>query len=412
MNVQPKVWDIRGTDFLDNPEQQLTAMRNEGAVVRAKIPLMGPVWMTTTDSAARKLLKDSVNFSRDPVAAGRKPLDRMMWWMPRFMAPLMNNIIMSDGEKHKRLRKLVDHAFARTEIDDLRPQIARIAHDLLDELPTDRPVDLIATYTHKLPVLVICALLGIPDDHREKISGWIAPISGPTNGFTMLRALPGLRKIMNHFRADFETVRRTGRSGLIHELVCAEADGDRLNEDELLSMVFTLFVAGHETTVHLINDIILAMVDRPEIAPRIAQAPEEIQLLVEEAMRYFSPVMMTKPHFTVRDVTFEGVELARGDMITALLIGANHDEARFQDPQTFKQMRRPNAHLGFGFGPHICLGMQLARAEAQVAIEVLFQRFPDLQLAVSTDQIEWSKRTGMRGPKALPVRLMGKARLA
>ena len=134
MNVQPKVWDIRGTDFLDKPEQQLTAMRNEGAVVRAKIPLMGPVWMTTTDSAARKLLKDSVNFSRDPVAAGRKPLDRMMWWMPRFMAPLMNNIIMSDGEKHKRLRKLVDHAFARTEIDDLRPQIARIAHDLLDEL--------------------------------------------------------------------------------------------------------------------------------------------------------------------------------------------------------------------------------------------------------------------------------------
>jgi len=407
VNKATKTWDIRGTDFLADPGPQLVQMRRQGALVRVKVPLMGTMWMTTTDAASRALLKDTDSFSRDPARAGNKPMDRYLWWMPRFMSPLMQNLILKDGDEHKRLRNLVDQAFSRAQIEAMRPRIAAMAEGLLDNLPATGSVDIISSYARQLPLLVICDLLGIPQEHREKITRWIAPISGPTNAWRMVTALPGLRRILRHFRADFAEVRRSGRPGLIRELVRAEADGDRLSEDELMAMVFTLFIAGHETTVHLIGDTILGLVDHPQARAALAQDWSRIGLTIEEAMRFFSPVMMTKMHFVTRDVTFHGTRLQRGDMITALLIGANHDPDRVEAPGDFRHDRQPNAHLGFGFGPHVCLGMQLARAEAQIAIETLFTRFPDLELDCPRADLAWSKRTGIRGLQTLPLNLRG-----
>lgn len=396
-------FDLRGQDFLNDPAPLLARMQQAGPMVRVRVPVLGTIWMTTTDAAARQLLKDNENFSRDPARAGQRSLDKLFWWMPGFMAPLMQNMIAKDGAEHARLRRIVDQAFARTEIEQMRPKMRTMAEHLLDELPTDTNVDLIATYARQLPLLVICELLGLPPQNREQVTRLIAPISGPTSTWNMLRALPKLRQLMRHLRDDFATVRTTPRPGLISDLV--QMEGERLSEDELLAMVFTLFVAGHETTVHLIGDLILALLDRPDIRADLRADWSRSGLSVEEAMRYYSPVMMTKAHFATRDQDFLGQKLKRGEMASAFLIAANHDPSRHDAPAQFRAHRQPNAHLGFGFGPHICLGMQLARAEAQIALETLFTRFPDLTLSTDRASLKWNPRLGIRGLSHLPVRL-------
>ncbi len=396
--------DLRDPAFLAHPGPQLAAMRAKGPLVRARIPLIGDVWVTTTDAAARALLKDP-RFRRDPAAAGGRSLTRTYWWLPGFMAPLMENIILKDGTDHARIRGLVDPAFARGSIDDLRPRIAALADDLLDRIDPDRPTDIIAAYCRRLPLLAIAEMLGFAPDDRDHIARLVAPIAGPTNLLSFARALPGLWRSMRFLRADFDQVRQSGRPGLIRDLVQAEDQGDRLSENELLSLVFTLFVAGHETTVHLIGGAILALIDAPDARARLLADPAGLPLATEEFLRHISPVMMTKMHYASQDMLFDGVAVKKGDVATALLIGANHDPARFTDPETLDPARRPNAHLGFGYGPHVCLGMQLARAEGQIALERLFGRFPDLALAQPRDRIVYQPRLGIRGLKRLDLRL-------
>jgi len=190
---------------------------------------------------------------------------------------------------------------------------------------------------------------------------------------------------------------------LIRDLVEAEDAGDTLTDDELLAMVFTLFVAGHETTVHLIGNSLYGLLSNPDTRAVLADDPANVAIMVEEFMRHTSPVMMTKPHFVTADTTFDGVALNQGDMVAALLIGANHDPARHDNPTEFRPLRRPNAHIGFGHGPHVCLGMQLARAEAQVAITQLFTRFPNVRLADENSPVRYIKRTGLHGLHQLNV---------
>lgn len=398
-------YDLRDPDFLANPAPMLEKMRADGPLVRVKLPLLGELWFTTTYAGAREVLKDQEHFSRDPVAAGKKPMERMFWWMPRFMAPLMQNLVLKDGVEHKRLRSLVDQAFARSSIADLKVEITNIADELLDNIDADKPVEIIAAYTRELPLLVICALLGVPEADRRKIARWIAPISSPTGLTALFTALPGLWKTMRHFRKDFEIVRRTGRPGLINDLVHANDGGDQLTEDELVAMVFTLFVAGHETTVHLITDAIVGLTDHPDQRSALLDNWDNAGIAIEEFMRFFSPVMMSKAHFVKKDMDFHGTSLKRGDQVSALLIGANHDPERFNEPDGMQLDRRPNAHLGFGSGPHVCLGMQLARAETQIALERLFTRFPDLQLNKSREKVVHSRRLGIRGFPRLDLNL-------
>jgi len=395
--------DLRDPAFLADPAPTLARIRGEAALVEATLPLLGRIWLTTSDEAARRLLKDQ-RFVRDPKAAGGKPIEKRFWWLPGVIRPLTENIILKDGEDHRRIRALVDRAFARTAIDAKRPRLAAMADGLLDRLDPSGPVDILAAYARPLPLMAICELLGIPDDDRDKVARWIGPISKPTGIASMITALPGLWRVMHHFRSDFATVRRTGRPGLIRELVEAEEDGDRLSENELLSLVFTLFVAGHETTVYLISDAIHSICADLGLRDRLAD-PQALALAVEEFMRFWTPVLMTKANYATEDIEFEGVRLRKGDQVAALLIAANHDPARHAEPEALIPDRRPNAHLGFGHGIHVCLGMQLARAETQVALERLLARFPGIALADPGARPGFNRRLGLRGFKRLDVRL-------
>lgn len=394
--------DLRSTDFLTDPVPALARLRADGPVARMRLPLIGPVWMTTTDAAARALLKDDARFVRDSRGATGKSLAQSFWWMPRRIAPLLQTMILKDGDDHARLRRLVSAAFARTAMDDLRPAIAARAEVLLDRIDPARPIDLVPHYTRPLPFEVICELLGLSEAARPALRRGLAPLSGATGAPQMLIALLRMGGVMRLIRAQLADVRLHPRAGLMSDLVAARDGGDRLSEEELLAMVMMLFVAGHETTVHLINDCLLTLMHRPELRASLAD-PSRMATFVEEAMRFWSPVMMTKLHFVRETCDFQGVRLTKGDRITAFLLAANHDPDRIEAPEHFDPTRLPNPHLGFGFGPHVCLGLQLARAEVAEALRVLLTRYPDVVLDGPPPR--WLRRVGLRGPEALRVRL-------
>jgi cytochrome P450 len=400
------VWNLTSSAYLANPQPQpqLERMRAAGPLVETRVPLIGRTWVTTTAAAARALLKDP-RFVRDPRTPTGRTMRQTLWFLPRFLSPMLDSLILRDGEEHKRLRSLVDRAFARTAIEDLVPDFTRMADRLLDELDPEGPVNLKAAYARPLPLLAICSLLGVPDTDRERVTRWISPLSDP-GPMTFLRAMPGLWRVLRHFRSDLRAVRNMDRPGLIRELVRAEDEGGRLSEEEVLSMVVLLFLAGHETTVHLITDAIASLLSDPRLRDEVLCDLSYLPLAVEEFLRFHSPVMMTKMHYAREDLVFEGVPLRKGSRVSAFLLAANHDPERIESPEKLRPHRRPNAHLAFGFGPHVCLGMQLARAETRVAIMRFFDRFPDATLVGLP---VYARRFGIRGYRALLVRPQPKA---
>ena len=312
------------------------------------------------------------------------------------MRPLTRNIFGFDGAEHRRTRRAVDQSFSRASIETLRPHITRIADHYLDQLNTDRPVDITEDYARLLPLDVISVIIGNKPDLRTTLARAIAPISKPTGILTLLTALPGLCKTQKLLRAEITHIRDTPRDGLlstlIHDPTC------NLTDNEILSLAFILFIAGHETTLHLISDAVFAISEG-------ASFNEPTSISIEEFMRFFSPVMMTKPLFVRETHDRFGQTLKQGDKVIAQLIAANHDPARFKNATDLQTDRRPNAHIGFGFCSHVCLGMHLARLEVQIALERLFQRFPNLERSPIDAPPLYSQRAGFRGMKHLKVKL-------
>lgn len=398
------IYRLNDPDFLADPSGQLARMRAEGPLATVRIPVIGRIRVTTTDEAARLLLKRSDLFRRDPAPITGKSLARRFWWLPAVFKPLLNTMIVQDDPAHRTQRHLVELAFARATIEDLRPEIERMADALLDDLPAGPEVDIVRAYSRRLPFLAICALLGIPARMQHRLTARIAPLSHVTNPLRAIYAVLRLRGVLADFRSLFNEARAAPPGpGLISALVHVDdEDGRALNEDELLAMVMLLFLAGHETTVHLINNAIVSLAEDPGLRARFAGHPETRHLMIEEFMRFHSPVMMTKAMFAAEDTDILGVPVKKGEMLSSLLLAANHDPARFDAPEALQPGRRPNAHLGFGFGPHVCLGMQLARIEATVALERLFARHPTLRLARRPRYLD---RPGLRAPAGITLRL-------
>jgi cytochrome P450 PksS len=327
----------------------------------------------------------------------------MFWWLPPFMRPMLSTLIVRDGEDHRRLRRLVEIAFAKATIADLRPQIVTRADQLLDVVGTGRDVDIETAFTRPLPFDVISALLGLPDALRTRAARDLAPLSHIRGTGSALLALTRLRGVMRAFRADLAHVRQHPRPGLVSDLVAARDGTDQLTQDELLAMVMTLFLAGHETTVHLLNHAIFALVSDPALMTHFRTHPDTRHLMIEEFLRYWSPVVLTKVLIAREDLEFMGEPVRKGERLAAFLLAANYDPAAAEEPDTMQPERRPNAHLAFGFGPHVCLGMQLARAETEIALDRLFARFPEASLSGTGP--DWLRRPGLRARTGLRLDL-------
>jgi len=401
---RPLRFDFTGAETKRDPFPQLAAMRAAGPVIPVRLPLLGKLWITTTHAACLAMVKDNDLFVQEGSHAGKSGTAGMQWWMPKGLRLLAANMLQKDEPDHRRLRKLVDRAFARRDILAMRGRIELLADRILDGFEGRGEVDLAAEYSRRLPLEVICELLGLPDADRAEFSQWTRAFA-LSNALDLFRLMGVVDRMSAYLRGQIEACRRTPRPGLIGELVRDEEDGDKLSETELLAMVFLLLLAGFETTTHLISDSIIALEQHPQQkAFLLADPAGRMESAVEELARYTSPVQSTKPRYVARDTVFFGANLRRGELIMAWLASANADPAQFDRSQELRLDRFPNPHLVFSSGIHFCLGMQLARVETQSALARLYARFPDLKIP-PPDQIRWAGRLGIRGVSALPARV-------
>jgi cytochrome P450 len=291
------------------------------------------------------------------------------------------SMLGSDAPEHTRLRGLVNKAFTPRIVARLEPRMREIARELLDRALEQREVDLIQALTYPLPVIVIAEMIGIPAEDREMFKRWsdaaIANLGLVFFGGVDVERLRRQRALFDEMRAYFvplaEKRRREPREDLLTGLVRAEHEGSRLSHDEMLSMLVLLLVAGNETTTTLIGNAALELLAHPEAEARLRADPGLLPTAIDEVLRTSSPVQFD-PRRATRDVELRGVKIRADDIVLCWLGSANRDESVFPDPERFDPARRPNPHLAFGFGAHHCLGHNLARLEAQVAIGELLAR--------------------------------------
>ena len=400
-------FDILSVEFQRSPWATYDEMRNAGPVVRSRFPIVGPVWMFTDHDACSEMLKNQELFARDPKRAGKKFVAGFLRFMPRGVKALTNNLMSYDGEDHFRLRSLVEQAFRRQSVEEMRPRLRALAEQFIDlfEQSADRQhvVDLHASFSRPYPLEVISELLGLPDEDRPNFSRLGKRLSSVRSLWSMLGASTSLWGIRNYLKHQIEKSRKSPRPGLLSAMIQAEQDGDKMTADELLSMTFLLLLAGHETTSQLLTTTIATLLQFPEQKDKLVANWQLARGAVEESLRYVSPIQISKPRMVTKDVVVHGQQLRRGDYTIAMIGPANHDPAKFCHPEQFDITRDPNPHLSFGAGIHTCLGLKLARAETEVALESIFTRFPDLQLPDPETPPPWSRRLGMRTFDALPV---------
>ncbi len=395
--------DLCATEFKRHPHPNLLQWLNEGPLIESKIPLLGKYKLATTYAACDAVLRDRRRFVMEAANAGRKKRHDFQNYLPPSLRILIQNMIRKDEPDHRRLRSLADQAFRNKNVASMRSGIERVTNQLLDECDPRQTFDLVGQFARELPLLVICELLGLPLKDRKRFSTWVSALTHASFPWGMLKVLPGIKKLMRYLRQRIEIERDQPTGGLISELVAAESEGDRLSENELLSMVFLLLVAGHETTTHLISLSSIALMQREDLRQTWLDEEQLRPSAVDELLRYLSPVQMSKPRYVAEDTSIEGVVLTQGEMVIACLASANLDPAKFENPLTIDFARSPNPQLGFGSGIHFCLGAQLARLETEVALTGLFERWPDLQLAEEESKLRWSKKIGMRVVSPLPV---------
>jgi len=402
-------YDIHSQEYKQNPYPELRRLNEAGPLVELRYPLLGGVKAVTTYEAVAEVLRDRQRFVRDPATAGKRPGSNLPWWMPKAFGPLARVMINRDEPDHRRLRSLVEQAFVRRNIEQLKPRLETLVDRRLDACETaaksDKPVELISTLARPFPIDAICELLGIPEADRGAFARDAEVFAKPMSIWSAVRLIPSIRGITRYIEAQIAECRKNPRPGLITALIEAEDEGERLTEEEMVSMVVLLLLAGHITTVHLIGAGIFVLLEHSEQRQKLCSDWSLAGGCVNELLRFLSPVQTSKPMMPVRDFEWRGYQLKRGERMVALLAAANADADKFPHPERFDMTRESNPHLAFGTGIHVCLGMKLAVAEAEVAIKRLFTRFPELRLAVPADQVRWSPQFGTRGLDKLPVYL-------
>jgi len=393
--------DLSSQEYFRNPAAEIAKLRSAGPVVQVQFPLVGKLWITTTQEAADCVLKDSETFT---MRQGDGTIAGFRWWMPRVLLTLSNHMLSQDEPDHRRLRDIVDEAFRRRAIVEMEPRILAIAEELADGLfAAGTPTDLIERYARKLPLAVICELLGLPPGDRSKFTAWAGRFTRFSGAIGFFATIPGIFAMRHYMEEQLDVVRRRGGEGLIAELVHVEKEGGQINSSEMVAMLFLLLFAGHETTTHLISGSVHELLKNPALRDWLEADWGRVNLAVEEFLRFLSPVQGTKPRYIRKDIELGGVRLKKGDRIMAMLVAANLDPHANAHPEKLDLERKPNRHIAFGTGIHFCLGHQLARMEGICALKALFQRWPNLQLAVDESRIKWRKRPGMRAIEHLPV---------
>ncbi|KJY19183.1 MULTISPECIES: cytochrome P450 family protein [Streptomyces] len=398
--------DLQG-ELLAHPHSVYDRLRDTAPVCRITGTDGTPAWLVTRYDDVRAALADPrLSLDKSHATEGGY---RGMSLPPALDANLLN----MDPPDHTRIRRLVSRAFNSRRTEQLRAPIRATADRLLDALGPAGTADLVTAYAAPLPIIVICDLLGIPEDRRLDFRTWTDALitpdpSRPRAAKEAVVAMLGFfTELMAHKRSrpaddllsDLIAVRdgaEGGGEGL------SEGGDDRLSEDELMSLAFLILFAGYENTVQLIGNAIHTLLQHPEEQARLRKDPSRIPAAVEELARYEGPAPLAIRRFPTEDITIAGVTVPAGETVLLSLSAANRDPARFPRPDLLDLDRDTSGHLALGHGIHYCLGAPLARAETEIALAALLERFPILEAASPAPR--WRPSLRARGLTELPVR--------
>jgi len=395
-----------GAHDRDNPFPMFAQVRDLGPVHAVTLADGHEAWLVVRYSEARAALNDS-RLSKDMHAALATAAEVVAEGLPG--PAFARHMLNVDPPNHTRLRRLVLAAFTQGRIERLRPRIQDVVDDLLSRIAaqgSDSRVDLVDSFAFPLPFTVICDLLGVPESGRaslgRELTALLAPTSSPAE---YARAKKASDAVVAMLSALVEAKQDAPGDDLVTDLITARDGDERLNQQELLSTIFQLIVAGHDTTTSLIGNGVVALLGNPDQLATLRSDPSRIPAAVEELLRYDPPVPHSTFRYTIAPVEIAGVTIPAGAQVIISLASANRDSDRYAQPEMLDIDRADVRHLAFGHGIHHCLGAPLARAEGQVALGSLLRRFPQLRLAVPVQELHWGHGDGLvlRGLSELPV---------
>jgi cytochrome P450 len=385
-------YDLYSSEFRAETYETFERMRRDDAVF-AQPGLDGEtmIWFVTRHDEAVAVLLDDKRFVRDPaLALSPEELAAFQAGAPEALAFVESHMLNKEGDEHRRLRKLVTKAFTPKMIEQLRPRVQEIADELIDGVERRGEMELIDDFAFPLPITVIAEMLGIPVADRDSFRRWSNALVTPALTAEDVQTFSTLiGEFVSYLRELFERRRVDPGDDLVSALLRVDDSGDTLSEQELSSMVALLIIAGHETTVGLIGNAVLALLQHPEQRAELEREPARVPQAVEELLRYDSPVERTLNRWAATDVELGGQTIRKGDGVIVIVGSANRDGSRFPEPDTFDLEREDLKHLAFGRGSHYCLGAPLARLEAEIALTTLLRRLPGLRLAMSSDDLYW-----------------------
>ncbi|MDQ3643202.1 MAG: cytochrome P450 [Actinomycetota bacterium] len=358
-------------------------------------------WVLTRYDHSAALLRDP-RFSTNPALLTEGPDVEAMSPVRQVGSSLM---MFLDPPDHTRLRSLVSQAFTPRMVESLRPRIQSLVDELLDAVVETGEMDVLEDFAYPLPTVVICELLGVPAEDRHQFKAWSADASRLLDGYldkaAMDKGMVAGMYLFQYFTDLVHERRKEPRNDLLSAMLAAEDDGERLTHAELLSTATLLFIAGFETTMNLVGNGTLALLRNPDQLARLRDDRSLIRTGVEELLRYDGPVHVTA-RIATQDVEIGGEIVREGEQAIAILGAANRDPDQFPDPDRLDVARTANRHLGFGGGPHFCLGAALARMEGQIAFDTMLRRLPDMELA--TTEPTYRDHYVIRGLDELRVR--------
>ncbi|MGH3974935.1 MAG: cytochrome P450 family protein [Pseudonocardiaceae bacterium] len=366
-----------------------------GPVHRIALPTGKPAWLITGYDQGRRALRDPRLVKSDTMQAGLN-------LPPEVFAAMNHHMLNNNPPDHTRLRRLVTAAFTRRRIEQLEPRIQQITDELLDAMDGTAQVDLIDALAYPLPLTVICELLGVPTGHRGQFREWSSVVvSGVLAGHDVFTE--ACTAMVGYLHELIDAKRTNPTDDLLSALVTVRDGEEQLSEDQLTSMAFLLLVAGHETTVNLIGNGVLALLTHPDQLALLRAEPDRLPAAIEELLRFNGPVQVATFRWTAEPVDIGETTIPAGDIVLTGLLAANRDPTCTTQPNTLDITRTDNPHLTFGHGIHHCLGAPLARLEGRIALGTLLTRFPRLRLAVPAEQLTWKPSVLMNGLTALPV---------
>lgn len=384
-------------EFHANPYPFYRALREEDPVHESPFGF----WVCTRYDDAVMILRDP-RFGREGIASSMEARLGLTQDSSR-----SRDMLFQDPPDHTRLRGLVSRAFTPRVVEVMRPHIQDIVDGLLDRVENAHTMDVIEDLAYPLPVRVICEMLGVPASDQDIFRHWSTDIARsldaailPVESDAIPRGRDARLALADYFRGLIATRRKNPKADLLSALIAAEEEGSKLNEGELVSTCMLLLIAGHETTVNLIGNGLLALLQHPDQMRALRSDPALIQTAVEELLRFDGPVQRTG-RMTTAEVEIGDKRIPKDSIVVSAIGAANRDPKHFSDPDRLDISRKENRHIAFGFGIHFCLGAPLARIEGQIAIGTLLRRLPALTLVSNTP--EWRESSVLRGLKALPV---------